>query len=58
MDDFFNIKPMIESWDLGYEFKIVKPVDGAIILETMLIAEVPRPPIISTTALAATINEF
>jgi FkbM family methyltransferase len=43
MDDFFNIKPLIESWDLGYEFKIVKPVDGAIILETMLIAEVPRP---------------
>jgi FkbM family methyltransferase len=41
-EDFFNIKPLIESWNLGYEFKIVKPVDGAILLETMCIAEVPR----------------
>jgi FkbM family methyltransferase len=43
IDDFFSIKPLIESWNLGYEFKIVKPVDGNIIRETMLIAEVPRP---------------
>jgi FkbM family methyltransferase len=38
--DFFDIKPMIESWNLGYKFKIVKPIDGAILAETLLIAEV------------------
>ncbi|WP_249355260.1 FkbM family methyltransferase [Campylobacter sp. MIT 12-5580] len=25
--DFFDIKPMIESWDLGYTFKIHRPTD-------------------------------
>ena len=40
IDDFLDIKPMIESWDLGYHFEIVKPVDGSIMFETMLIAEV------------------
>ena len=37
--DFFKIKPLIESWNLGYNFKIVKPLDGQILLETILIAE-------------------
>lgn len=36
--DFFNIKPMIESWGLGYDFSIVKCVDGQICAETLLIA--------------------
>jgi FkbM family methyltransferase len=40
IDDFFDIKPMIEDWDLGYKFKICKPLDGSIMLETTLIAEV------------------
>jgi FkbM family methyltransferase len=44
IDDFFNIKPMIESWNLGYEFKIFRPMNGSIISsETLLIAEAPRP---------------
>lgn len=38
-DDFFNIKPMIESLNLGYKFKIVKPVNDQIFTETLLIAE-------------------
>lgn len=37
--DFFNIKPMIESWDLGYSFQVSRPVDGDISVETMLICE-------------------
>ncbi|MBR6231507.1 MAG: FkbM family methyltransferase [Alphaproteobacteria bacterium] len=41
-DDFFKIKPMIESWNLGYKFKVVKPVDGNVLLETMLIAEIEK----------------
>lgn len=40
--DFLDIKPMIESWELGYQFEIVKPIDGSIIFETVLIAEVPN----------------
>lgn len=40
LSDFFDIKPMIESWGLGYSFKIVKPEEGSAMLETMLIAEV------------------
>ncbi len=39
-DDFLNIKPMIESLNLGYTFRIVKPIDRSIVLETLLIAEV------------------
>ncbi|MBN1366896.1 MAG: FkbM family methyltransferase [Dehalococcoidales bacterium] len=39
-NDFFDIKPMIESWELGYQFKIYKPVTKSIYTETMLIAEV------------------
>lgn len=38
--DFFELKPLIESWGLGYNFKIYKPVDGAIVRETLLICEV------------------
>lgn len=38
-DDFFNIKPIIESWNLGYKFKIVKQTNS-IMTETLLIAEV------------------
>jgi FkbM family methyltransferase len=38
--DFFEIKPLIESWNLGYRFKIVKFVDVSILIETTLIAEV------------------
>lgn len=36
--DFFNIKPMIESWNLGYNFRIVKCTDGQICAETLLVA--------------------
>jgi FkbM family methyltransferase len=38
--DFFDIKPLIESWDLGYKFKISKVPDGNIVVETALVAEV------------------
>lgn len=38
-DDFMHIKPMIESWGLDYKFKIVHPVCGTILTETLLIAE-------------------
>ncbi|HEC1715356.1 TPA: FkbM family methyltransferase [Campylobacter coli] len=40
IDDFFNIKPFIEQLNLGYTFKIIKPVDGSISLETILLCEV------------------
>lgn len=36
--DFFNIKPKIESWNLGYNFEIVKCTDGQICAETLLVA--------------------
>lgn len=38
--DFFELKPLLEDWDLGYKFKIYKPVNGNITNETLLIAEV------------------
>ena len=38
-DDFFNIKPLIESWNLSYKFKIFKPIQPSITSETMLLAE-------------------
>lgn len=38
--DFFDIKPYIESLELGYKFKIVKPIDGSVRGEILLIAEV------------------
>lgn len=39
-DDFFNIKPIIEEWNLGYRFSIHKPVDFSVSREVLLIAEV------------------
>lgn len=39
-DDFFHIKPLIESWNLGYIFKIIKSLDGQLFNETTLVAEV------------------
>lgn len=36
---FVTLKPLIESWDLGYRFKIHKPVTNCIMLDTVLIAE-------------------
>lgn len=38
-NDFFEIKPLIESWNLGYKFKIRKAVDNDIVRDTMLICE-------------------
>ena len=37
--DFFEIKPMLDSWDLGYKFRIIRGADGFVSLETTLIAE-------------------
>lgn len=38
--DYFEIKPLIESWDLGYKFKIHKGVDLHNTAETALFCEV------------------
>lgn len=38
--DFFDIKPMIEEWNLGYKFRIAKPIDRGIFSDIVLIAEV------------------
>lgn len=38
--DFFELKPMIEEWGLGYTFTVYKPTDGSITSETLLIAEI------------------
>lgn len=38
-EQFFEIKPLLESWGINYKYKIAKPVDGSILLETVLIAE-------------------
>lgn len=38
--DFFDIKPLIESWDLGYTFKIYKPANWSVYIETVLYCEV------------------
>ena len=40
-DDFYKIKPLIESWNLGYKFDIFQGVQnsGDIAVEAMLIAE-------------------
>ena len=37
--DFFELKPMLESWVPDYEFSIFNPVDNGILLETMIIAQ-------------------
>ena len=39
IDDFLDIKPLIESWNLGYTFSIFKPVLNNISGETLLICE-------------------
>lgn len=39
-DDYFKIKPWIESLELGYKFKIRHSVCGSVLTDTMLIAEV------------------
>lgn len=39
-EDFFEIKPILESLNLGYKFRIYNPVDFAIEIETLLIAEI------------------
>lgn len=38
--DFFELKPLLESWNLGYTFKIHKPVIGNATSETLLLAEI------------------
>lgn len=38
-EDFFTIKTFLEELDLGYSFRIRKPLDGHILLETCLVAE-------------------
>lgn len=38
--DFFELKPLIESWNLGYKFQIYKPTNGNLTNETLLMAEV------------------
>lgn len=40
--DFFELKPLLESWNLGYRFDIHKPVFENATAETLLIAEVPQ----------------
>lgn len=39
--DFFEIKPMLESWNLNYKFKVSKPAlyTDNVLFETLLIAE-------------------
>jgi FkbM family methyltransferase len=37
--DFFELKPLLESWDLGYTFRIYKPTHGSVTSETLLLAE-------------------
>ena len=38
--DFFELKPLLESWNLGYEFRLHKPTYGNATSETLLIAEI------------------
>jgi len=38
--DFFEMKQLLESWDVGYHFKVRRGLEHSILLETMLIAEV------------------
>ena len=38
--DFWEIKPFIENLDVGYRFKIYKPVNGNILTGTILLCEV------------------
>lgn len=38
--DFFDIKPLLESWNLGYRFKIGKPIDHNVSAKCVLFCEV------------------
>ncbi|MDL2318790.1 FkbM family methyltransferase, partial [Eubacteriales bacterium OttesenSCG-928-A19] len=38
-EDFFKIKPLIESWKLGYKFKIYKGIDQRISVDTILVVQ-------------------
>ena len=38
--DFFELKPLLESWNLGYRFHIHKPTFASTTGETLLIAEI------------------
>ena len=38
--DYFEIKPLIESWDLGYKLQVCKGVDFSLVAETVLLCEV------------------
>lgn len=38
-NDFFNIKPLIESLNLGYTFKVTEPIAGTVRSEILLICE-------------------
>ena len=40
IEEFFEVKPLIESWDLGYKFKVVKLNPFSLVYETTLICEV------------------
>lgn len=42
--DYFGIKPLIESWDLGYKFKIHQGIDYSLTVETALFCEVVDKP--------------
>ena len=37
--DLKYLKPLVESWNLGYKFRIVSPYNGYLVTETMLICE-------------------
>ena len=38
-NDIKYLKPLVESWNLGYKFRIVSPYNGYVVTETMLICE-------------------
>lgn len=38
--DFFELKPLLESWNVGYRFSIHKPTFGNATSETLLLAEI------------------
>ena len=40
--DFFEIKPILEDLCPDYTFRIVKPINSAIAIETVLLAEVEK----------------
>lgn len=38
--DFFAIKPLVESWNLGYKFKLFKGEDISLLVDTTLLCEI------------------